>query len=561
MGKVAAERGDDKLEVVLYAAKSNEDEHGSIDSQLEELRAAAERNGWQVIGEFSDEAISGYTKSRGHGLRSAVIMAQDGAASGSTVAVLATVSDRLARGDGVKAKHLVEYALEAKRGGFRFVCLSGENLDDIGYAAISGERNARDSEAKAHHVKRGKRHSALVRGRRNGGRRTFGYRKVPFINERGKPDSYDETVQVEKSCYLLVIEEAERDRSQSDIARIVNAHGFRTVSGARFTQSQISQILRSRVYTGWTNYKDEWAPGKHEAFVSVERWEALQTRLDQKRKRGTGRGGRPSNGSHLMTNGLLRCSCGAALAPRTEGRPGSRYEVYRCLGRHQGSRECEVGTLPREPIDSAVWEYVATYGLDIERSVMEAARRAQCQQVAVQEQVAVAASELAKAQERYERIREDYRDGRISGEIWSEERNELRADIEAARAAVERLDRRREEVALAADIDAASEQVRDQIEKVRAAVAGTLGNVEGLADARSALHSLFKRLIVHRVGVSEPDIIDGDLAYPQHGWFIEPILRDEAIVQPRVIEEGEVVQGEVIRKLVVNAEQLIASSR
>jgi hypothetical protein len=41
---------------VIYAAKSTADVHGSIPAQLVDCRTRAEREGWRVVREFSDEA-------------------------------------------------------------------------------------------------------------------------------------------------------------------------------------------------------------------------------------------------------------------------------------------------------------------------------------------------------------------------------------------------------------------------------------------------------------------------------------------------------------------------
>ena len=63
--------------VVIYAAKSTEDKHGSIGTQLEDCRTMAEREGWTVIGEFTDEAFSAYSGNRGPGLAQARQMAAE----------------------------------------------------------------------------------------------------------------------------------------------------------------------------------------------------------------------------------------------------------------------------------------------------------------------------------------------------------------------------------------------------------------------------------------------------------------------------------------------------
>ncbi len=63
---------------VLYAAKSTEDKRGSIPTQLADARAMAEREGWEIIGEFQDEGFSAYSGNRGPGLEAAKRAAENG---------------------------------------------------------------------------------------------------------------------------------------------------------------------------------------------------------------------------------------------------------------------------------------------------------------------------------------------------------------------------------------------------------------------------------------------------------------------------------------------------
>lgn len=98
----------------MYAAKSTEDRRGSIPDQLRECRAAIEREpGRSVLAEYSDEAVSAFTRSRGPGLAEAMCHAEELARDGGVVELWALHSDRLARGDGRVARHAVEIALWA----------------------------------------------------------------------------------------------------------------------------------------------------------------------------------------------------------------------------------------------------------------------------------------------------------------------------------------------------------------------------------------------------------------------------------------------------------------
>ncbi len=40
---------ENKRPAVIYAAKSTEDKHGSIPTQIEDCRALAAREGWEVV--------------------------------------------------------------------------------------------------------------------------------------------------------------------------------------------------------------------------------------------------------------------------------------------------------------------------------------------------------------------------------------------------------------------------------------------------------------------------------------------------------------------------------
>jgi hypothetical protein len=61
----------DATSAVIYGAKSTEDVHGSIPTQLEDCRKMAEREGWEIVGEFTDEGFSAYSGNRGKGLEDA----------------------------------------------------------------------------------------------------------------------------------------------------------------------------------------------------------------------------------------------------------------------------------------------------------------------------------------------------------------------------------------------------------------------------------------------------------------------------------------------------------
>jgi Recombinase zinc beta ribbon domain len=94
-------------------------------------------------------------------------------------------------------------------------------------------------------------------------------------------------------------------------------------------------------------------------------------RISATSKRGQHAGGRPVKGNHLLTGGLLRCWCGAAMRARTEPKNYGIWEAYLCNGRHSGSTSCTMPALSREEIDRAVWHYFESVGLDYDAAALE----------------------------------------------------------------------------------------------------------------------------------------------------------------------------------------------
>src|SRR5262249_35550079 len=159
----------------IYAAKSTDDRHGSIPTQLADCRAMAEREGWEVVGEHHDEGKSAFTGNRGPGLAAAKAQALEGASERGECVLVVQHSDRLRGGDGLAADHLGELYCWARRNGVRLRSVQDDsNLDDIIRAVLIGERNTEDSARKSKAIKGGVRRRAEA-GYYHGGPAPYGY--------------------------------------------------------------------------------------------------------------------------------------------------------------------------------------------------------------------------------------------------------------------------------------------------------------------------------------------------------------------------------------------------
>jgi DNA invertase Pin-like site-specific DNA recombinase len=138
----------------------------------------------EIVAEFFDEAVSAFKRSRGPGLAEALRETEALASEHGEAELWVQHGDRLARGDGRRARHLVEIALWALKADVTVRSVEDpDTFRDLLYAVITGERNHEDSRRKgaasAPGVKR-----AVYRGE-YAGKPLDGYRVVVSANQRG----------------------------------------------------------------------------------------------------------------------------------------------------------------------------------------------------------------------------------------------------------------------------------------------------------------------------------------------------------------------------------------
>ena len=170
---------------IVFAAKSTEDNHGSIPTQLADCREAIERTGERVVvAEYQDEARSAFHGNRGDGLAEAKRRAVEEATAAGSAELWVQHSDRLARGDGLTADHLGEIWFALRRAGVRLRSVQDDgNLEDALRAVLIGERNHEDSARKSAATRSGKRRR-FEAGHTNASLHD-GYRLSPRVDAKG----------------------------------------------------------------------------------------------------------------------------------------------------------------------------------------------------------------------------------------------------------------------------------------------------------------------------------------------------------------------------------------
>src|SRR5436190_7909268 len=96
------------IPAIIYAAKSTEDPRNSIPRQLADCEAMAAREGWDVVAAYQEANVTAWSGDRGPELAAAMEHAERLAKEYGRCLLIVQHSDRLARGDAKKARHLVE---------------------------------------------------------------------------------------------------------------------------------------------------------------------------------------------------------------------------------------------------------------------------------------------------------------------------------------------------------------------------------------------------------------------------------------------------------------------
>jgi DNA invertase Pin-like site-specific DNA recombinase len=375
---------------VLYAAKSTEDAKGSIESQLADCRAAARSEDRRVFAvEFRDEGYSAYTGNRGPGLRDAIHAATELAREHGAAESWVQHSDRLARGDGTRARHLGSWWFRLVEDGVQPRSVQDDdNFREPLRAVLVGERNAEDSKRKAQAVKSGKRRS-FERGEWGGGPAPDGYVAHRTFDNRGRVQS---KLVIDEARAAIIRLASSWPEPTTVIRRspVGSALGHRTLTrgvpsrpgnqhegGQPWYRRRVQALLTNPVYAGaivWhRGAKDEeinW-DALHEPIVSRETFAQVQA-LRSGRDAAVGtrpRGGRPT--SRYLLSKLAECGrCGSPMWGQSSPyvrKDGSRQRRYICANVHGQSGCCDMPAIDADRLDTAVRQTLRDLILDFER--------------------------------------------------------------------------------------------------------------------------------------------------------------------------------------------------
>jgi DNA invertase Pin-like site-specific DNA recombinase len=334
------------MKAIIYAAKSTEDTHGSIPTQLEDCRLMAEREGWEVVDEFEDEAVSAYHGNRGPGLAAA----KQRAIENAPCVLVAQDADRFARGSGDApgaADHLGELFFQMRRQGVELWTVRSRKLDEL-RAVIEGSRAHDETARKAQAVKAG-----IDRRRAKGkawGEAPLGYRVQRRI---GDDDDVITTRIIDPQGSQIIealFSELDMGASTGAVARKLNRAGHRTRRGNAFTARRVRAMASNRDYLG---------DGPYPRIIDPALFERVNDKLHRADPAAVqnARGGRQPKADFMLRRLCWCAECGQPVYAIVHH--GKR--LYRCKASLQYTGTCSSLPIPAELAEQRILDHLGLF--------------------------------------------------------------------------------------------------------------------------------------------------------------------------------------------------------
>ena len=304
------------MKAVIYARYSSDNQREeSIEGQIRECTAYAEKHDMTVLGTYIDRAFSAKTDNRPDFQR----MIKESSKKLFDV-VLVWKLDRFARNrydsahykailrkNGVKVVSAMESIAEDSTGILLESLLEGYAEF---YSAELGEK-----------VRRGQHENAL-KCKSNGGGIAYGY----FINK----DNQFEIDPLQAQVVQEVFTRYSEGESIKTIVNSLNERGLRNKFNNPFSKTMFTRLLRNRRYIGEYRFGDMVIENGIPPIIDNELFERVQKKLE-KNKHAPGRTKTTAEEPYLLTTKIFCGSCGQSMAGESgKSQSGNIYYYYKC---------------------------------------------------------------------------------------------------------------------------------------------------------------------------------------------------------------------------------------
>ncbi len=235
------------MRAAIYARYSTENQReASIEDQVRICTARIAAEGWNVVGTYTDHALSGANH-----LRPGYQQLLADARAGAFDVVVAEALDRLSRDQ----EHVAGFFKQLTFCGIKIVTVAEGEITEL-HVGLKGTMNALFLKDLAQKTRRGL--EGRVRQGRSGGGLCFGYDVVREVDARGDAVAGGRTVnEAEAAVVRRIFDEYAQGRPPRAIARGLNADGVRGPFGGTWSPSTINGsasrgtgILNNELYVG-----------------------------------------------------------------------------------------------------------------------------------------------------------------------------------------------------------------------------------------------------------------------------------------------------------------------
>lgn len=341
---------------VIYARYSSHGQQDqSIDGQLRDCHAFAEREGMKVVGEYIDRAFSAKTDDRPDFQR----MVSD-ASKKQFQYVIVWKLDRFARNrfDSAHYKHTL------KKHGVKVVSATEKISDDPEGIILEGVIESLAEYYSANlskHVKRGQRES-MLKGQHISGVPPFGFK---VENKRLVADE-------EKAPIIrYVFEEYAKGVPKKQIMAALTAKGLANNRGNPLTLASLQKALRNKKYIGIYMYSGEEVKGACDPLIDEETFYLVQKNLD---KRSHGKSGEKARQDYLLQGKAYCGLCGTRLVGDAGTSSVGKVYFYYACGKKKKLHQCKKMNEKKAFLEWYVVEQTVEYVLQPERMEYIASR-------------------------------------------------------------------------------------------------------------------------------------------------------------------------------------------
>ena len=325
------------MTAVIYARYSSDNQREeSIEGQIRECTAYAEKNGITIVKHYIDRAISAKTDNRPEFQQ----MIKDSDKKLFDI-VLVWKLDRFARNRYDSAR----YKTQLKKNGVKLMSATeiiSEGPEGIILESVLEGYAEYYSADLAEKVVRGQTEN-ILKGRCNGGRGTFGY---TLDSER--------KFHIDPLASPFVLESFTKYRdglTMKEIRDWLNENGIKNPVGGEFTYNSVEHMLKNRRYIGELKFRDVVVPDAIPPIVPLELFDDVQEKI-AKNKKAPAR--RKAEDDYLLTT-KLHCGCCGALMFGESGtsRTGEVHRYYKCATAKK-KKGCKKKTVRKQWLEDLV---------------------------------------------------------------------------------------------------------------------------------------------------------------------------------------------------------------